>query len=73
MVKLSQGQVRSWVLPIPPLEEQSPIAEYLKCETDKIEKMIDRIFEAMMRLNEYRSALITSAVTGKIDVRGYVP
>jgi type I restriction enzyme S subunit len=54
----------------PPLPEQRAIADYLDRETAKIDRMVAKVEEAIERLQEYRSALITAAVTGKIDVRG---
>lgn len=55
---------------IPPLAEQNAIAAYLDAETRKIDMLVAKIEAAIERLQEYRSALITAAVTGKIDVRG---
>jgi len=54
----------------PPLEEQTRIADFLKEEMLVVEELEKLIAEEMKRLMEYRSALITAAVTGKIDVRG---
>ncbi len=56
-------------LPIPPLQEQSTIADFLDHKTAKIDELTTKIGAAIERLQEYRSALITAAVTGKIDVR----
>lgn len=55
---------------IPPGPEQKVIADYLGRETAKIDQMISKVEAAIERLQEYRTALITAAVTGKIDVRG---
>ena len=49
--------------------EQRAIADYLDRETTKIDQMAAKVEEALARLQEYRTALITAAVTGKIDVR----
>ena len=57
------------LLPVPPLPEQSAIAAYLDRETAKIDKLVEKIEAVVARLQEYRSALITAAVTGKIDVQ----
>ncbi|MFN2397909.1 MAG: restriction endonuclease subunit S [Gemmatimonadaceae bacterium] len=56
--------------PSPPLREQRIIADYLDAETAKIDQMVAKVEAAIERLQEYRAALITAAVTGKIDVRG---
>jgi len=52
-----------------PRREQSAIADFLDRETAKIETLIAKVGEAIERLKEYRTALISAAVTGKIDVR----
>ena len=54
-----------------PQPEQSAIATYLDRETAKIDTLIAKIEAAIARLQEYRTALITAAVTGKIDVRDH--
>ena len=54
---------------IPSSEEQKVIAEYLDIEATKLDSLVLKIEEVIERLEEYRSALITAAVTGKIDVR----
>jgi type I restriction enzyme S subunit len=56
-------------MPIPPLPEQAAIAAYLDEETAKLDALVGKVEEAVERLQEYRTALITAAVTGKIDVR----
>ena len=45
---------------------------FLDRETAKIDGMVAKVETAIERLQEYRTALITAAVTGKIDVRGAV-
>jgi type I restriction enzyme, S subunit len=54
---------------VPPLPEQTAIAVYLDEETAKLDALVGKVEEAVERLQEYRTALITAAVTGKIDVR----
>ena len=56
-------------IPLAPLNEQNIIANFLDCETTEIDTLIGKIEAAIERLQEYRSVLITAAVTGKIDVR----
>ena len=56
-------------IPLPPVEEQHAIADFLDRATVKIDTLMTKIETAIERLQEYRSALITAAVTGKIDVR----
>ncbi|NLF42484.1 MAG: hypothetical protein GX587_07295 [Bacteroidales bacterium] len=56
-------------LPLPPLPEQQAIAAYLDRETAKIDDLSAKVTTVIERLKEYRTALISAAVTGKIDVR----
>jgi type I restriction enzyme S subunit len=56
-------------VPLPPPEEQAAIAAYLDKETAKLDALAAKVETAVERLQEYRTALITAAVTGKIDVR----
>jgi type I restriction enzyme S subunit len=58
-------------LVLPPIIEQIAISDYLYRETVKIDSMIKKVEAAIAKLSEYRTALITAAVTGKIDVRGF--
>jgi type I restriction enzyme S subunit len=51
-----------------PLNEQKQIAEYLDQKTTQIDQQKAKIKEAIELLKEYRTSLITNAVTGKIDV-----
>lgn len=59
-------------IPLPPLEEQSAIAEYLEEQIAKFNALRDEAQRAITLLKERRSALITAAVTGQIDVRNLV-
>ena len=76
MYGLKQGlgldQVRSLVVPCPPLSEQSAIVAYLDQQTAKFDALTAEAQRAIALLKEHRSALISAAVTGKIDVRGVV-
>jgi type I restriction enzyme S subunit len=58
--------------PLPPLDEQSAIAASILPVTKHIARISQTVEEAIAHLKELRSALITAAVTGKIDVRGEV-
>ena len=57
------------VVPLPPHEEQHAIAAFLDRETAQIDALVAKVREAIERLKELRTALISAAVTGKIDVR----
>ena len=56
-------------LAAPPLAEQRIILRYLYRETAKIDSLIAKVRDAINQLKELRTALISAAVTGKIDVR----
>ena len=58
--------------PIPPVAEQQAIISYLEHETARIDALITKIGDAIEKLKEYSAALISAAVTGKIDVRDEV-
>lgn len=53
----------------PPFPEQQFIVNFLDRETEKIDTLINKISAQIEKLKEYRTALISAAVTGKIDVR----
>lgn len=71
-LNLNTDTVGSIVIGIPDAEEQKLIADYLDKTTAELDSMTTAVEAAIDRLTEYRQALITSAVTGKIDVRGVV-
>lgn len=66
---LTGDMLRAQRFPFPPTTEQRSIVRNLDRETAKIDALIARADDAIAYLNEYRTALISSAVTGKIDVR----
>jgi len=53
------------------IEEQKAIVQHIETETAKIEKTITTIEKEIALVEEYKTALIAEAVTGKIDVRGF--
>ena len=66
---LNTSTIANLLFMLPPLSEQTAIADYLDRETGKIDNLTAKVEAAIERLQEYRTALITAAVTGKIDVR----
>ncbi|MDO8591197.1 MAG: restriction endonuclease subunit S [bacterium] len=62
------GQFIDTFLPIPEIKEQRTIADFLDRKTAKIDEMMKKVETQIEKLQEYRQALITSAVTGKIMV-----
>jgi type I restriction enzyme S subunit len=69
MQNISKEAVRSLVVPVPPIREQQEINAFVHAESDKLGLLTGKITEAIDLLHEYRTALISAAVTGKIDVR----
>ncbi len=67
---LAVDDVARFVFGIPPIAEQGEIVEFLEARCGEIDALTAKVTEVIDRLREYRAALITDAVTGKIDVRG---
>ena len=68
VAQLSTVQLAQYKLLLPSYEEQTTIADYLDQETAKIDRLCETVNQTIGRLKEYRMALITQAVTGKIKV-----
>ena len=66
---VSMGQLRRCRIPLPPLIEQTAIFSHLTTETAKLAALIAEAQRAIDLLQERRTALISAAVTGQIDVR----
>lgn len=66
---LSQGLLRNMPVALPPIKQQEEIAEYLEEADAKFKTLITKTVRSIDLLKEKRTALITAAVTGKIDVR----
>ncbi|MFR9542958.1 MAG: restriction endonuclease subunit S [Rikenellaceae bacterium] len=69
---ISQNQIENMSVMSPPLAEQQAIADYLDKKTAEIDSAVAKYKEQIAKLKEYRGALITEVVTGKIDVRDVV-
>jgi len=69
MPKLNRETLATTHLPIPPLAEQRAIVAHLDEKCGKIDRLMAKAERAIALLKERRSALISAAVTGKIDVR----
>ena len=66
---IDMGYMLDGLIPLPPMVEQQAIARFVEGERIKISKMETAVESAIDRLTEYRTALITAATTGKINVR----
>ena len=62
-------KLRNFPVPLPPLAEQAAIIERVKTDSGRLETIIGKVDLSIDCLREYRTALISAAVTGKIDVR----
>jgi type I restriction enzyme S subunit len=62
--------LKETIVPIPPPAEQTQIVAHLSEIVSKIDALNSEVHSAITLLQERRSALISAAVTGKIDVRG---
>lgn len=69
---IGMGVIENLACTVPPISEQMAIADYLKVEVGKMDSLINEANQAMFLLQERRTALISAAVTGKIDVRGLI-
>ena len=68
-LNLNTDTIGDICVPVPQPEEQQAIVQFLDRETAAIDALIAKVQTAVDYLNEYRTALISAAVTGKIDVR----
>jgi len=68
---ISYQQFGQMKVPCPPFYEQVKVADFLDSESARIDLLIAEQEKMIKILEERRSALISAAVTGKIDVRGY--
>ncbi|MGH7334822.1 MAG: restriction endonuclease subunit S [Candidatus Rokuibacteriota bacterium] len=66
---INESEMATYGLAVQPAQEQRAIAAFLDRETAGIDALVAKIREAIDRLKELRTALISAAVTGKIDVR----
>ena len=71
--RLEPERFEDLIVFLPPPTEQGQIANYLDRETARIDALIAKVRKAIDHLREFRTALISAAVTGKIDVREAVP
>ena len=68
--RVPESFLKDFRIGLPPVNEQQDIIDYIDKVNRKIGLQMSKATDVIGRLTEYRSALITGAVTGKIDVRG---
>jgi type I restriction enzyme S subunit len=69
-IQLSLDDVANLLIPAPSINEQAAIVRFIENELAKLERLLIQAQSAIELLKERRTALISAAVTGKIDVRG---
>ncbi|WP_175469921.1 restriction endonuclease subunit S [Desulfoluna spongiiphila] len=63
--------IEAFTIALPPLEEQAMIVEHITKKIEHFDLIIDKSEQVVTTLTERRTALISTAVTGKIDVRNW--
>ena len=69
---IGMGVIENLAVTVPPIEEQKAIAAYLNHQTTQLDTLTQEAQTAIALLQERRTALISAAVTGKMDVRAVV-
>ena len=69
---ISPEQIGRFVIPVPPVEEQEAVAIFVQQTVERFNALTAGATTAVDLLQERRTALISAAVTGKIDVRSKV-
>ena len=72
MPKINRDTLNACRIAIPPLGEQKTLVLHIHSPVDKFDALMSEAESAIRLLQERRTALISAAVTGKIDVRGLV-
>jgi type I restriction enzyme S subunit len=67
--RLPKENFEAFDIPIPPREEQEAIAAYLDKKCDEIDNLIAKLTEEIALVEEYKTRIISDAVTGEIDLR----
>lgn len=70
-LNLNSETVEDIYVAIPPESEEKAILGYIQTETTRIDNLISKQKSLIEKLKEYRSSIISHAVTGKIDIREF--
>lgn len=73
LASISMSSLQDLPVVVPPRETRQAILDHVDRETERIDTLTRKVEAAIDRLKEYRTALISAAVTGQIDVREEVP
>ena len=66
---LYQNVFNEFKYPLPPIKEQIEIVNHINYKTDELDLVISKTKQEIELLKEYKTALISEVVTGKVDVR----
>jgi hypothetical protein len=72
LASTNSTKLKNFPMPLPSRIEQDEIVRFLAEQTGRLDRMAERTSEAIDRLTDLRTAVISAAVTGKIDVRSAV-
>ncbi|MBK9629263.1 MAG: hypothetical protein IPO56_16625 [Flavobacteriales bacterium] len=64
------GVIGNLIVALPPREEQEKLSSFLDSQTSRLDTLVTKVESAMERLQEYRTALISAAVTGEGEDSG---
>lgn len=70
---LTLNTIKSLCIPVPPIDQQTQMIEFIEQAASKIDRQIDRTNRHALFLEEYRERLMADVVTGQYDVRKLVP
>jgi type I restriction enzyme S subunit len=70
-IGIKASKFKGLTIVVPPINEQREIVRHLDCEMEKLHQLRSVVTISLGKLTEYRSALISAAVAGQIDVRKY--
>ncbi|EAJ7398480.1 restriction endonuclease subunit S [Campylobacter upsaliensis] len=65
--QISQDDIKNFKIPLPPLQEQKEIAEFLDKKCEKINSAIEKTKKQIALIKEYKNTLINEAVCGRVD------
>ena len=68
---LNCGEVQFVKVPVPDFEEQKKVVSFIKDHIERYALLVNKAESAIQLMQERRTALISAAVTGKIDVRNW--
>ena len=71
--EVSIDTVKKLYIPVPPISEQKKISEFISRKSKRLDDLVSAAIYQSELLQERRTALISAAVTGKIDVRNWKP